>query len=107
MSNAIYKIIIPALKYIQVLCSWLSFLLGFKASANPSGNPLKSNPIKFKQGWRNCFGNSFGNASAKPFTKAWRIPFANASFPTAIRWSVIFILVLIAKAIMKEAKYEC
>lgn len=72
MSNAIYKTSISALKYIQVLCSWLSFLLGFKASANPSETPLKSNPIKFKQGWRICTQRSGNGNSWSAHWISWR-----------------------------------
>lgn len=79
MSNIICKIQILALKYIQVICSWLSFLLGFKALTKPSEKRPQINSIKFKQAWRNSLSKSFGNSWAKALAKAWCIPIAKAS----------------------------
>lgn len=79
MSNIICKIQIPTLKYIQDFCSWLSFLLGFKALTKPSEKRPQINSIKFKQAWRNSLSKPFGNSWSKAFPKAWDIPFAKAS----------------------------
>lgn len=78
MSNIICKIQILTLKHIQDFCSWLSFLLGFKALTKPSEKRPTIHSIKFKQAWRNSLSKSFGNSWAKAFPKVWHIPIAKA-----------------------------
>jgi len=79
MSNIICKIQIPTLKYIQDFCSWLLFLLGFKALTKPSEKRIQINSIKYKQAWQNSISKSFCNSWAKAFPKVWHIPIAKTS----------------------------